>query len=228
MPDHTQLYKQEADKYHAMISKQKSLLSIIEELVSLKGADVLDLGAGSGRFTVELAAKAKSIIATDASEAMLKVAAHRLQEAGRTHWRTIVADHRSLPLEDNSIDFIIAGWTVCYLTNADDPDAADHLEQIIAEMKRVLRPNGTILIFETMGTGEERPNPPEFLRRYYAALVQEYGFHHKWIRTDYTFDNIEQAEQLTRFFFGDAMAERVVKHNWTHLPECAGMWWLRK
>ncbi|WP_331281329.1 class I SAM-dependent methyltransferase [Paenibacillus sp. UNC451MF] len=226
MPDHDAIYQQEADKYHLMISKQKPLLSTIEELVGLEGLDILDLGAGSGRFTVELASKAKSIVALDHSEAMLKIAANRLQEEGYTHWRTVVADHRSLPLEDHSVDFIIAGWTVCYLTNADVPDALDNLRLIIAEMKRVLRPNGMILIFETMGTGEEQPNPPEFLKTYYAALVQDYGFHHKWIRTDYTFDNIQQAEQITRFFFGESTAKRVVERNWTHLPECAGMWWL--
>nr|WP_282943640.1 class I SAM-dependent methyltransferase [Paenibacillus sp. RC67] len=227
MPNHNTIYKQEADKYHSMISKQQPLLPKVEELINLEGLDILDLGAGSGRFTLELASKAISIVALDNSEAMLNVAANRLKQAGWNHWRTITADHRSLPLDDHCVDLIIAGWTICYLTNADVPDALDNLRHIMEEMKRVLRPNGTILIFETMGTGEEQPNPPEFLKDYYAALVQDYGFNHKWIRTDYTFETIEQAEQLTRFFFGEAMAERVVEHNWTHLPECAGMWWLQ-
>ncbi|GAA4838441.1 hypothetical protein GCM10023310_15280 [Paenibacillus vulneris] len=227
MPNHSVIYEQQADQYHLMISKQKPLLPTIEELISLEGLDILDMGAGSGRFTVELAAKAKSIVAADASEAMLKVAAERLKDAGFTHWRTIAADHRSLPLADDSVDFIIAGWTVCYLTNADVPDAMGNLRKILAEMRRVLRPNGTILILETMGTGEEQPNPPEFLKAYYDALVQDYGFNHKWIRTDYTFENLQQAEQLAGFFFGDAMAKRVVERNWIQLPECAGMWWLK-
>ena len=33
------------------------------------------------------------------------------------------------------------------------------------------------------------------------------------------------AEQLTRFFFGDEMADEVVRQNWVVLPECTGVWW---
>ncbi|MCF2938092.1 methyltransferase type 11 [Paenibacillus alkaliterrae] len=94
-------------------------------------------------------------------------------------------------------------------------------------MMRVLRPGGMIIIFETMGTGYETPNPPEFLKPYYDELVQEYGFSHKWIRTDYQFDNTLQAEQLTRFFFSDELADRVASRKLVQLPECAGVWWLQ-
>ncbi|RAP21073.1 hypothetical protein C2W64_03656 [Brevibacillus laterosporus] len=33
----------------------------------------------------------------------------------------------------------------------------------MSEIKRVLRPGGTAIIFETMGTGYETPHPPAFL-----------------------------------------------------------------
>ncbi|MNI08021.1 Demethylmenaquinone methyltransferase [compost metagenome] len=226
MPDHKSIYEKQAGMYHELISKQESLEAHIEAIRPISGLDIADLGAGTGRLTTVLAAQAKSIVALDASEAMLRITADRLTQAGFTNWSTQTADLRKLPMEDQSVDLIVAGWSICYLTNTDVHSWEQHLEEVIGEIKRVLRAKGTIIIFETMGTGFEQPNPPDFLKPYYAKLVADYGFSHKWIRTDYTFDHLEQAEQLTRFFFSDALANRVLEQNLVHLPECAGIWWL--
>lgn len=227
MPDHHAIYEEEAARYHELIAKQPSLKKVIEEIRPVSGLDVVDLGAGSGRLTAVLADQAKSIIALDAYEPMLQVAAERLRLAGYTNWNTQVADHRNLPLPDDSADLIVSGWSICYLGSDNLPDWKLNIQQVMNEMKRVLRTGGTIIIFETMGTGFETPNPPHFLKQYYASLEQNYGFSHKWIRTDYTFESVEQSEQLTRFFFSDELADRVAQNKLVHLPECAGVWWLQ-
>lgn len=227
MPDHSAIYEKEADRYHQLISKQPDLRVCIDELRPFSGLDIVDLGAGSGRLTAVLAEQAKSIIALDASESMLQITASRLSEAGYTNWTTKVADHRMLPLKDNSADLVVSGWSICYLGSDTDPDWEQNISKVMGEIKRVLRANGTVIIFETMGTGFETPATPDFLKPYYAALVKDYRFSHKWIRTDYQFDSAEQAEQLTRFFFGDDLADKVAEQKLIHLPECAGVWWLQ-
>ncbi len=226
MPDHEKVYKQEAAQYHELIAKQPDLIAIIEEIKPIIGLDIVDMGAGTGRLTTTLAPEARSIIALDASEAMLQVNAERLSDIGLRNWSTQVSDHRKLPLANRSADLVVSGWSICYLTSANSPEWERNLDQVILEIKRVLRPGGTVVILETMGTGYEAPNPPDFLRPYYAALVDKYGFSHRWIRTDYEFEDIGQAERLTRFFFGDELADRVVAQNLVRLPECAGIWWL--
>lgn len=142
-------------------------------------------------------------------------------------WRVEVADNRSLPLPDGSADLIVAGWTVCYLVHDGVAQWEDNLAAIIAEMKRVLRPGGTAIIFETMGTGHETPAPPGFLQHYYTALVERYGCSHRWVRADYTFASVEEAAELTAFFFGDELAAKVKLGNTATVPECAGIWWLK-
>jgi hypothetical protein len=93
-------------------------------------------------------------------------------------------------------------------------------------MKRVLRPGGAIIILETLGTGRETPQPPApALAAYYDWLENEHGFNHTWIRTDYRFASVDEAEALTRFFFGDNLAGRIRRDNLTILPECTGIWW---
>ena len=90
------------------------------------------------------------------------------------------------------------------------------LDRALSEMKRVL--------LETLGTGFEQPTPSEMLRDYYRAL-KEAGFENTWIRTDYRFDTLQEAEELARFFFGDELAEQVIQKKWVILPECTGIWW---
>lgn len=226
MPNHEHIYKNQAEQYDLMISRQPSLLAVIEEITPIKGKDVIDLGAGSGRLTSVLAPHAKSILALDASAAMLEVNAQQLTQAGLSNWKTSVADHRNIPADNNSADVILAGWTVCYLTSSEVPNHELNLEKIILEMKRVLRPGGMIVIMETMGTGYETPHPPEFLTQYYSLLENRYGFSHKWIRLDYRFADLKEAERQARFFFGDELADRVIMEKLVTLPECAGVWWL--
>ena len=91
-------------------------------------------------------------------------------------------------------------------------------------MKRVLRRARPIVLFESLGTGHVSPFQLPHLMNFYPWL-DEVGFQKTWIRTDYKFESLEQAEGLARFFFGDEMGDNVVKNNWVILPECTGVWW---
>jgi ubiquinone/menaquinone biosynthesis C-methylase UbiE len=226
VPNHEQIYKDQADQYDTLISRQPDLLHIIEIIKPVKGLDIIDMGAGSGRLTKELAPHAKSILALDSSAEMLAENEKQLVELSLANWKTQVADHRNIPADDHSADLIVAGWSICYLASSNEPNYEKNIAMIMEEMKRVLRPGGTIILFETMGTGYESPHPPDFLKPYYALLEDKYGFNYKWIRLDYHFNSLEEAERLTRFFFGDELSNRVVKEKRIELPECAGIWWL--
>lgn len=228
MTAHDQVYQNEATSYEFMVSKQPDLTEYINEIRPIRGLDVLDMGAGSGRFAGQLAKQAKSLVCTDISDAMLGLLDIKLENQ-RLHrnWTTVVADHRKIPIEDSSIDLVVSGWSVCYLVHAGNENWEENLEQVIAEMKRVLRPGGTIIIFETLGTGTETPNPPDFLRPYYDALFDKYGFNHRWVRADYSFSSVEEARKSTEFFFGEDLASKIVENNWATVPECAGIWWLQ-
>jgi len=86
-----------------------------------------------------------------------------------------------------------------------------------------------MIILETLGTGSETPAPPTpGLAAYYNWLEETRNFALKWIRTDYQFASVGEGEQLTRFFFGDAMADRIAKEGLLTLPECTGIWWKKK
>lgn len=226
-PNHSDIYQTKVEKYERLISKQPSLYDVMNKIKPLENTDIIDLGAGTGRLTTVLAKKAKSILALDESEAMLRVTAHKLKQAGLQNWRTQVADHRVLPVDNNSADLLVSGWSIGYLGNSTDSTWKNNIKQVMSEIKRVLRPGGTAIIFETMGTGYETPHPPAFLHDYYKCLEQDYGFSPSWIRLDYYFESVDEAKELTEFFFGNEVAEKVVTESLVQVPECAGVWTLQ-
>lgn len=234
MPTEKQVYDSHADQYERLIRRedwQNNISHSIQQIINPEGLDIVDLGTGTGRLTRLLARRARSIAAFDASAHMLSITEDFLRASGLSNWKTGVADHRQIPLADHSVDLIVSGWSFCYLAVwGGDPVTGEGwqtaLQAGLDEIKRLLRPGGTLILFETQGTGQESPNPPEHLAGYFSWL-DECGFQKTWIRTDYRFESLDEAVELANFFFGDEMGETVRAKGWQTLPECTGVWWLK-
>jgi len=222
-----QIYQNDGDRYEAFVARedyQGNIEKALDEIVKVDGLDVLDLGAGTGRLAVMLAARTKSMRAFDTSEEMLRVCREKLEAKGLTNWQVDVADHRQLPVEDHSADLVVSGWSVAYLYVWHPETWRAELEKWLDEMKRILRPGSFIVLFESLTTGSETPVKLAHLKDYYPWL-DEAGFQNKWIRTDYKFESVDEAEELARFFFGDELGEKVRQNHWAILPECTGVYW---
>ncbi len=227
MPTQEEIYKTEGDKYEALIARedhQGNIMRALREITSLENRVVYDLGAGTGRLACLLAPHVKQVRAFDISEEMLRVCREKLITSRLTNWQVDVADHRQLPVDDDSADLVVSGWSLSYLAVWNPESWRAELEKWMGEMKRVLKPIGTIVLFESLGTGNVSPIQLEHLKDYYTWL-DEVGFQHKWIRTDYKFKSLDEAEYLSRFFFGDELGDKVKENKWAILPECTGVWW---
>ena len=227
MIDHKTVYSEQADRYEALIAREDyhgNILRTLESITPLDGRAVLDLGAGTGRLACLLVPRVDSVRAYDISAEMIRVAADRLSASGHANWEAGVADHRSLPVEDHCADLVVSGWSVSYLAVWNPERWREELEAWMTEMKRVLRPGGMIVLFESLGTGNESPIHLPHLKKFYPWL-DEVGFENTWIRTDYLFESLEEAVDLVGFFFGMELAARVQKERLVSLPECTGVWW---
>ena len=229
-PDYQKIYKTQANKFDRLVSCEDyrgNVLRAINQVRPLDGLDVIEFGAGTARLTRMIAPAARTVLAIDASRHMLDVAIAKLTGDGLENWTVAVADYRDLPVIDRAADLSIAGWSLGHFTSWYPGTWRGEIERALAQMKRVLRPGGTVILVETLGTGREEPHPPtEALVGYYALLEGKHGFSRIWIRTDYRFASLAEAEDLTRFFFGDDLADRVAREELVILPECTGIWWL--
>jgi ubiquinone/menaquinone biosynthesis C-methylase UbiE len=228
MPDAREVYQSHAEQYDELVrceDRDGNLLPAIQAIAQLAGADVVELGAGSGRVTALLTPHVRFIRAYDASAPMLEVARRRLTQLGTTNWQLAIADNASVPVADNSVQLAIAGWTFGHQTVWHETSWREPIERALREMLRVLAPGGTAIVIETLGTGHVTPfDPPAPLARYYALLEAELQFVRTWIRTDYEFPSSADAERLVGFFFGEAAGRAVAESGQHVLPECTGLW----
>jgi SAM-dependent methyltransferase len=108
---------------------------------AIPGGAVLDLGAGTGAVSDSaLAAGARSVVAVDAAEGMLRFAPRERPPA-------LVADGSALAVRDRSVDAVLAG---CCINHAPDPVA------MLTEAGRVVRPGGVVAM-STFLAGDEHP-----------------------------------------------------------------------
>jgi ubiquinone/menaquinone biosynthesis C-methylase UbiE len=229
LADYKLIYTHEAKRYDRLVAREDyrgHIIPALAQIRPLKGLAAVELGAGTGRITRLLAPEVNHITALDISPHMLSVAKRKLSQSGLANWQLGAADNRQLPLKTGTADLTIAGWSLGHSVGWYPDSWRQEIGRALDEMARVLRPGGTIILLETLGTNHETPLPPTpGLVAFFTWLEQKRGFQRAWIRTDYSFDSVQEAIDLTRFFFGDDMAEAIAATNSPIVPECTGIWW---
>jgi ubiquinone/menaquinone biosynthesis C-methylase UbiE len=104
---------------------------------------VVDVGAGTGLLTLALAPCVAQVCAIDISAAMLGHLADKAARADLANVETTAANAVSLPLADGSASLIVSNY--CYHHLSDDDK-----ERGLAEVFRVLRPGGRVVIGDMM------------------------------------------------------------------------------
>jgi len=229
MSDHFKhIYTYQADLYDELVSREDqrgNLFAALNEIADPGGKIVADLGAGTGRVARLLSFLAQRVIACDISLPMLQIAQQQLTISGMDNVALVTAENRLLPLPDACVDVAVEGWSFGHAVGWHPATWRQEVQRMLDEMHRILRPGGTLVLIETLGTGSKSPEPPTSGLAELYKWWESIGFQHRWIRTDYQFEDLEEAEKLTRFFFGDALADQVVRDNRVILPECTGLWW---
>jgi ubiquinone/menaquinone biosynthesis C-methylase UbiE len=118
--------------------RQARALSWIDALGLPAGSPVLEIGPGAGFMTVELARRGFTVQAADSTPRMIEIAGRRVAEAGVDRLvRLLVADAHHLAFADGSFTLVVALGVVPWLR---------HAPQAVAEMARVLRPGGHLVL----------------------------------------------------------------------------------
>ena len=113
----------------------------IKTLKPLQPKLILDVATGTGDFAVEaLTLKPDQVIGVDISEGMLEVGRKKMHERNLDKQVQLRSgDSENLPFEENKFDAVIVAFGVRNFEN---------LEKGLAEMLRVVRPGGKVVILE--------------------------------------------------------------------------------
>lgn len=227
MPSTKEIYRKFAKVYHALVMRedfQGNLLPAILSIAPLQGRDVVELGAGTCRLSQLISSQSQRVIAMDLSFHMLSCGNNYLTKQNVDNIHLVLGSHWALPLAHKTVDLVIAGWSFCYAAIDAGEDWQLALEQALDEVKRVLRKDGSLILIESLGTGFETPHRPDVLASYLEYL-DAHGFQSTWIRTDYCFKDKQEAQDLTKFFFGDDTLPMWQTGKGVIVPECTGLWW---
>ncbi|MBF03247.1 MAG: bifunctional demethylmenaquinone methyltransferase/2-methoxy-6-polyprenyl-1,4-benzoquinol methylase UbiE [Flavobacterium sp.] len=121
------------------VSWRKKVLQLV---ANTKPETILDIATGTGDLAILMTkTDAKEIIGLDISAGMLEIGKQKINEKKLDHKITMVlGDSENIPYPDNYFDAITVAFGVRNFEN---------LEKGLAEILRVLKPNGIFVILET-------------------------------------------------------------------------------
>lgn len=138
------------------------------------GKDVLDIACGEGYGSSMLADVAKSVIGVDIAEEAI---AHASTQYAASNLAFRQGNAAEIPLEDASVDLVVSFETI---------EHHDRHEDMLREIKRVLRPGGLLLISSpdkheyTDVSGEQNEfHVHELYRNEFETLLSSHFAHHK-------------------------------------------------
>jgi ubiquinone/menaquinone biosynthesis C-methylase UbiE len=130
-----------------------------------EGSRVLDVACGRGAVLFPAAQRVGTsghVIGVDLAEGMARETEMEIQRRGlkQAEARQMDAEHLTFP--DASFDFVLCGFSLQFFP---------HLEQALAEFRRVLKPGGHVVV-TTWAGDDERWNWFDDLRNAYGAVVK--------------------------------------------------------
>ena len=177
----------------------------VDALRPWHGADVLDVGCGTGFHLPRLARLGARVVGVEPHLRLVVRARERVASLGQPA-SVLAAKAESLPLQDNSVDIVHARWA--YFLGAG-------CEPGLAEVGRVLRPGGIACVLDNDAT---RSTFGGWFRRAYPAYdpvaVQRFwdrqGFATERMTIEWTFDRREDLAAVVGIELPPAVAEAVL------------------
>jgi SAM-dependent methyltransferase len=180
------LYRLEPELYDRLASVERLHRAVLEWLP----ADVdriVEVGAGTGRLTLELLGRAREIVAIEPARPLREILTRKLIRAEHGDRVQVTAGFfDDLPVPDDWADLVVA-------CSAFTPEAGHGGEAGLAEMERVCRPGGSVAIVW--------PN--------HVAWLEAHGYRYVSFPGEMfvEFESPEDAAELTEIFYPSAAAD---------------------
>ncbi len=135
------------------------------------GANVLDLGGGTGELTKLLSdavGDKGKVTLVDASSSMIKVAKHKLRNSSNVEYTKAYAEN--LPFSDSTFDFVFVAFCLRNIVNKD---------MALQSIYRTLKPGGKLVVLDFF-----QPTNKYLSKLYFSYLDYIVPLLGKWIARD--------------------------------------------
>ena len=180
------LYRLEPELYDRLVSAERLHPGVLNWLP--RHADrIVEVGAGAGRLTLELAGRGREVVAIEPAGPLRQILTRRLAEAGHgDRARVIPGFFDDLPMASGRADLVVA-------CSALTPAAGHGGDTGLAEMERVCRPGGCVVIIWPNHLGWLAAHGYEYVC-FAGPMSAEFASH-------------AEAVELARIFYPRAVAE---------------------
>ncbi|XP_004512745.1 phosphoethanolamine N-methyltransferase-like isoform X2 [Cicer arietinum] len=144
---------------------------VLSLLPAYEGKSILELGAGIGRFTSELAKKAGQLLAVDFIESAIKKNENINGHHKNVKFMCADVTSPNLHISEGSVDLIFSNWLLMYLSD-------EEVENLAEKMVKWLKVDGYIFFrescFHQSGDSKRKYNPTHYREpRFYTKVFKE-------------------------------------------------------
>ncbi|QAR33116.1 class I SAM-dependent methyltransferase [Geovibrio thiophilus] len=207
---------------------EAKVLRMAEEAgVNLSGLRVLDVGSGSGKYTLRLAKKAASVTAADISGEMLRILREDAQKEGITNITTVHTDWEGFDSGNEKFDMVFCSTTPAVRTPEDFARVTELAGKFVVYLGFAGKKDSEIMnrIYAKCGITPKRFNDTPVLKKW----LDEKGLTYKSAQIDHMWEKRVTAENMKRqcmdFLSGyDAPnAEKTVSEEVDEITDAEGM-----
>ena len=227
MPTMSEIYENFSVQYDELVTREDyegNLNRFLHEKYDFYNKTIVEYGTGTGRVSALYLEKAAHALCLDRSDHMLLKAKDNLKEY-KNKISYELCDNQALPLIKDTVDFVIEGWSFGHTVIDNFNQLEKTVNQLVSNCASILNDDGAMIFIETLGSNVNAPCAPTAeLNAFYTELETAHGFKKTILKTDYKFQNYEEAYRVFSFFFGPAMAENIKANKLAIIPEYTGVW----
>ena len=221
------------DRGKSFEDHENRLVGELTRIAALDGAEVADIGAGTGQIAKRIGQRTKRYYGFDPSVSMIQVANEWRAEYPAADRVTFeVATAVAIPLPGDAVDITVYPWSMNSILGAEwAGDWRGCLRVVLREAGRITRPGGTIVVIETASLMGELPwgqvwHPTR--RAFLSELEAIHGFTSSFYSNDWNFCSRRNLRRYGELWFKRETLSSVLRSGSTVLKECVGMWWRRE
>ncbi|MHA2249455.1 MAG: class I SAM-dependent methyltransferase [Candidatus Kariarchaeaceae archaeon] len=125
------------------VDEENLAIRMMLKYIDFEGKDVLDIGCGDGRMSLQVSQYAKSVLGIDPDVEEVKLANDNSQSQNIENVKFLVGSAEEMDFEESSFDIILFSLSLCCIYNTENP-FRDKLE-LIHNVWKLLKPGGILI-----------------------------------------------------------------------------------